>query len=62
LGTKVSVTESVVKVCTDAVQILGGYGYLRTMGWKKGCGMRPCCLCSPISNARAESLITAIER
>jgi alkylation response protein AidB-like acyl-CoA dehydrogenase len=62
LGTKVSVTESAVKVCTDAVQVLGGYGYMRDYGLEKG--MRDAAVLSllPVSNARAELLITAIEK
>ena len=62
LGTKVSVTESTVKVCTDAVQILCGYGYMRDYGLEKA--MRDAAVLSllPISNARAELLITAIEK
>ena len=62
LGTKVSVTESAVKVCTDAVQILGGYGYMRDYGLEKA--MRDAAVLSllPVSNARAELLITAIEK
>jgi alkylation response protein AidB-like acyl-CoA dehydrogenase len=62
LGTKVSVTESAVKVCTDAVQILGGYGYMRDFGLEKA--MRDAAVLSllPLSNARAELLITAMEK
>lgn len=62
LGTKVSVTESAVKVCTDAVQILGGYGYMRDYGLEKA--MRDAAVLSllPLSNARAELLITALEK
>lgn len=62
LGTKVSVTEYGVKVCTDAVQILGGYGYMRDYGLEKA--MRDAAVLSllPISNARAELLITAMEK
>lgn len=62
LGTKVSVTDSTVKVCTDAVQILGGYGYMRDYGLEKA--MRDAAVLSllPISNATAELLITAIEK
>ena len=62
LGIKVSVTESAVKVCTDAVQLLGGYGYMRDYGLEKA--MRDAAVLSllPISNARAELLVTAIEK
>jgi alkylation response protein AidB-like acyl-CoA dehydrogenase len=62
LGTKVSVTESAVRVCTDAVQILGGYGYMRDYGLEKA--MRDAAVLSllPVSNARAELLITAMEK
>jgi alkylation response protein AidB-like acyl-CoA dehydrogenase len=62
LGTKVAVTESAVRVCTDAVQVLGGYGYMRDYGLEKA--MRDAAVLSllPVSNARAELLITAIEK
>jgi acyl-CoA dehydrogenase len=62
LGLKVSVTESGVKVCTDSVQILGGYGYMRDYGLEKA--MRDAAMLSllPVSNARAELLITAVEK
>ena len=62
MGVKVSVTESSVKVCTDAVQIFGGYGYMRDYGLEKA--MRDAAVLSllPISNARAELLVTAIEK
>jgi alkylation response protein AidB-like acyl-CoA dehydrogenase len=62
LGTKVSVTDSAVRVCTDAVQILGGYGYMRDYGLEKA--MRDAAVLSllPMANARAELLITAIEK
>jgi alkylation response protein AidB-like acyl-CoA dehydrogenase len=61
LGIKVSVTESAVRVCTDAVQVLGGYGYMRDYGLEKT--MRDAAVLSllPLSNARAELLITSIE-
>lgn len=62
LGTKVSVTDSAVRVCTDAVQILGGYGYMTDYGLEKA--MRDAAVLSllPVSNARAELLITAMEK
>ena len=62
MGVKVSVTESSVKVCTDAVQIFGGYGYMRDYGLEKA--MRDAAVLSllPVSNARAELLITAVEK
>lgn len=62
LGTKVSVTESAAKVCTDAVQLLGGYGYMRDFGLEKA--MRDAAVLSllPVSNPRAELLITAMEK
>ena len=62
LGTKVSVTEHAVRTSTDAVQMLGGYGYMRDFGLEKT--MRDAAVLSlvPISNDRAELLITAIEK
>lgn len=62
LGTKVKVTQGAVKTCTNAVQVLGGYGYMRDYGLEKA--MRDAAVLSllPVSNARAELLITANER
>jgi acyl-CoA dehydrogenase len=62
LGTKVSVTEHAVRSSVDAVQMLGGYGYIRDFGLEKT--MRDAAMLSllPVSNDRAELLITAIEK
>ena len=62
LGTKAAVTGNAVKVCTDAVQVLGGYGYMRDFGLEKM--MRDAAVLSliPISNNRAELLMAAIEK
>ncbi len=62
LQTKVRVTDSAVQVCADAVQILGGYGYMREYGLEKM--MRDSALLSllPLSNARAELAIADAEK
>jgi len=59
LGTKVTATGDALRCCTDAVQILGGYGYMRDYGLEKA--MRDAAVLGllPISNARAELQITA---
>ena len=62
LATKASTTKRAVQCCTDAVQVLGGYGYMRDFGLEK-C-MRDAAVLSllPISNDRAELLIAARAR
>jgi len=62
IGIKVSVTECAAKTCIDAVQILGGYGYMRDYGLEKS--MRDAAMLSllPISNVSAELLLAAIEK
>ncbi len=62
MGTKVFVTEQGVKICTHAVQILGGYGYMRDYGLEKAMRDAAVLALLPISNARAELLITALEK
>lgn len=62
IKTKVVVTERAVKACTDAVQILGGYGYMRDYGLEKSMRDAAVLALSPISNAQAELMITAIEK
>lgn len=62
LGTKVYVTGHAVRATTDAVQILGGYGYMRDFGLEKV--MRDAAVLSllPVSNDRAELLVAAMEK
>ncbi len=62
LGTKVFVTDCAVRVCTDAVQVLGGYGYMLDYGVEKA--MRDAAVLSllPISNSRGKLLIAELEK
>jgi len=62
LRVKAMVSDWAVQACADAVQILGGYGYMRDYGLEKA--MRDAAVLSllPVSNARAELLITRIEK
>ena len=62
LTQKASVTGTTVAICTDAVQVLGGYGYMRDFGLEKM--MRDAAMLAllPISNARAEQRIIAMEK
>ena len=62
LGVKVAVTEQAVRVCTDAVQILGGYGYMRDYGLEKAMRDAAVLALLPVSNPRAELLIAALEK
>ena len=49
-------------VCTDAVQILGGYGCMRDYGLEKAMRDAAVLALLPISNIRAELLIAALQR
>ncbi|MBC8434343.1 MAG: acyl-CoA/acyl-ACP dehydrogenase [Desulfobacterales bacterium] len=62
LSTKATVTDLAVKVCTDAVQVLGGYGYMRDYGLEKAMRDAAVLALLPISNIRAELLIAAKEK
>jgi len=62
LGTKIVTTEATVRLCTDAVQILGGYGYMRDFGLEKRMRDAAVLALLPISNPRAELLLAAIEK
>ncbi|MBN1944849.1 MAG: acyl-CoA/acyl-ACP dehydrogenase [Bradymonadales bacterium] len=62
LGTKVAVTEAAVRLCTDAVQIFGGYGYMRDYGVEKRMRDAAVLALLPISNLQAHQLIAARER
>jgi acyl-CoA dehydrogenase len=62
IATKLRVTLAAVDVCTDAVQVLGGNGYMRGFGLEKA--MRDAAVLSliPFSNCRAGLLLTAVEK
>jgi alkylation response protein AidB-like acyl-CoA dehydrogenase len=62
MGTKVFVTDCAVKTCSDAVQILGGYGYMREYGLEKAMRDAAVLALLPISNARTRLLIAAREK
>jgi len=62
IGTKMSVTEHAARTCTDAVQILGGYGYMRDYGLEKAMRDAAVLALLPISNARAGLWIAAIQK
>jgi alkylation response protein AidB-like acyl-CoA dehydrogenase len=59
LAVKIAVTEQAVSTCTDAVQVLGGYGYVRDYGVEKS--MRDAATLSllPMSNIHARLLLAA---
>ncbi len=59
---KLFASDVAMKVTVDALQIFGGYGYMRDYGVEKA--MRDAAVLSllPLSNARAELLITALEK
>lgn len=62
LAVKFGLTEQAVDTCTDAVQILGGYGYMREYGLEKK--MRDAAVLSllPVSNERAKLMVAQIEK
>ena len=62
IATKIRVSSAAAEVCTDAVQVLGGYGYMRGFGLEKA--MRDAAVLSliPFSNCRASLLLTDIEK
>jgi alkylation response protein AidB-like acyl-CoA dehydrogenase len=62
LSAKIVSTGGAVKACIDAVQVLGGYGYMREYGLEKL--MRDAAVLSliPFSNARAELMLAEIEK
>ena len=62
LGTKASVTEAAVAACTDAVQALGGYGYMRDYGLEKRMRDAAVLALLPVSNPRAALLVAAWEK
>ena len=62
LSAKLSATAAAQQTCTDAVQILGGYGYMRDFGLEKMMRDAAVLTLLPISNARTELLITVAEK
>jgi alkylation response protein AidB-like acyl-CoA dehydrogenase len=62
LAAKAAATEAAVRLCTDAVQVLGGYGYMRDYGLEKRMRDAATLALLPISNPRAELLIAALDR
>lgn len=62
LSAKLSATAAAQQVCTDAVQVLGGYGYMRDFGVEKMMRDAAVLTLLPVSNARTELLITALDR
>jgi alkylation response protein AidB-like acyl-CoA dehydrogenase len=62
LAAKVSVTEDAVRTCSDAVQVLGGYGYMREFGVEKALRDAATLALLPMSNARARLLLAAADQ
>jgi acyl-CoA dehydrogenase len=62
LGAKFAITEAAVLLTTDAVQLLGGYGYMRDYGLEKR--MRDAAMLAllPVANPRAALLLAALEK
>jgi len=62
LSTKLAVTERAVALCTDAVQILGGYGYMAEYGLEKAMRDAAVLALLPLSNSRIELLLAGIAK
>jgi len=62
LGGKVFVTDAAARLAADAVQLLGGYGYMRDYGLEKRMRDAAVLALLPISNPRAELLLAALEK
>lgn len=62
VATKRMATEQAVRTCTDAVQLLGGYGYMREYGLEKA--MRDAATLSllPLSNIHAQLWLAAADK
>lgn len=59
LATKIAVTGAAVRVCTDAVQILGGYGYMREFGLEQRLRDAATIARLPFSNLHANLVLAA---
>ena len=59
---KIAATDAALRCATDAVQVLGGYGYMRGYGLEKAMRDAAVLTLLPISNLRAEMLSTALRR
>jgi alkylation response protein AidB-like acyl-CoA dehydrogenase len=62
LAAKLAATSGAMQVCTDAVQVLGGYGYMREFGVEKMLRDAAVLALLPVSNARVELLLAARDR
>ncbi len=62
LGAKIAATEAAVRGATDAVQLLGGYGYMRDYGLEKRLRDAATLALLPIANPRAELLLAALAK
>ena len=62
LGVKAYVTDAAARLSADAVQLLGGYGYMRDYGLEKRMRDAATLALLPISNPRAELLLAAMEK
>jgi alkylation response protein AidB-like acyl-CoA dehydrogenase len=62
LSAKLAATSGAMQVCTDAVQVLGGYGYMREFGVEKSMRDAAVLALLPASNAKIELLLAARDR
>ncbi|NLH48306.1 MAG: acyl-CoA/acyl-ACP dehydrogenase [Myxococcales bacterium] len=62
LGVKAFATDAAARLAADAVQLLGGYGYMREYGLEKRLRDAATLALLPISNPRAELLLAAMEK
>jgi len=62
IGTKIHITECAVRSCSDAVQLLGGYGYMREYGLEKALRDAAALSLLPMSNAWCQMQIVKLEK
>jgi hypothetical protein len=62
LAAKIEVTERALAVTTDAVQVLGGYGYMREYGLERAMRDAMVLALLPIDNARARLWLVSEEQ
>jgi alkylation response protein AidB-like acyl-CoA dehydrogenase len=62
IATKKTVTDCAARTCTEAVQVLGGYGYMRDYGIEKMMRDAAVLALLPVSNPRCELLLAAMEK
>ncbi len=61
LATKGAITDNAVQLCTNAVQLLGGYGYMKEYGVEKALRDAAVLALFPLANTRVRLLLAALD-